>query len=102
MRRILTNDLKVAEDLVVKDVTTEKDITRVTVLSRGTPAMGLLIKGEEVKLLNAAKFTDEQPESQTPTAKTFQFQGRSEEMTLAVKGIIYTTISPESIEVPIQ
>lgn len=97
-----TKDLRITDDLIVKNVTAADGNTSVTVLSRGTPAMGLFIDGEQVKNMNDQEFAEDKPESQTPTAKTLQFQGQSEEMTLAVKAINYIKLSPESIDVPLQ
>lgn len=92
-----TKDLVVTPDLIIKEVSQDKETTSIRIASKGIPIMGLLIEGEQVQGENGN--STDLAESEQPVERVYQYQGIGENMKLMVKGINYARYAEQSIPI---
>nr|WP_010245146.1 DUF4179 domain-containing protein [Acetivibrio cellulolyticus] len=93
-------EIKVNDDLVIKNVYYEGENTCVVVSSKGIAVMGLMDGNEFMDMVDPNAF-DREAESPNAVDRIYRFKGKGENMKLEIKCINYSTYSDEVLEIPL-
>lgn len=94
-------DLKIADDLVLKQIYQEGSDTYAIISSRGIPVMGLFDAGRQLEQMNSNDLEYE-AESTKPEERIYKFEGTGKNLKLAVKYIRYSKCSSDIIKIPME
>ena len=95
-----TKDLKVDDEIIVKEIYYDGEETCVVVSSRGLPIIGLSNGEKFMEILNFDQYKS-YPESKEPIERTFRFAGKAKDMKLEFKNIINSISTDETISIPV-
>ncbi len=95
-----TKELKLADDLVIKNVYYEGENTCVTVESKGIPNIGLFIDGRQADSIGPVPSADNESYAGY-IGKVFKFKGRGDNMKLSVKTLCYAQFCDQTINIPV-
>jgi hypothetical protein len=93
-------DLRIADDLMVKQVYREGNDTCVVVSSRGIPVAGLFEGEKQLEQLNPEAF-DREAESTQQVERVYRFKGTGSNLKLGVKFIRYSRYSADTVDIPV-
>jgi|LSQX01.2.fsa_nt_gb hypothetical protein len=96
-----TQNLNVDDEVVLKKVYFEDDMTCVVVSSRGVPVMGMFSGDEQMEIVEPELY-DSEAVSDKAVDRTFRFEGKAQEMELRFKNVVYSVYANEneSISIP--
>ncbi len=97
-----TDNLKICEDLTVRDVRTRGDTLYVTFLTRGVPVFGLFYEGMQLNCKKPDAGIPQKPSPENPVELTYEFEGRGDSFVLKIKSIGYFKVIDEKINIPVE
>lgn len=95
-----TRELKVADDMAVKQVYKEGADVCVVISSRGIPVLGLFAGDKQLEQVNPDAY-DREAESAAPVDRVYRFKDTGGDLKLSVKLIKYLTYSKDTIDIPV-
>ena len=107
-----TKDMQISEDLIIKEVYQDDNITNLVLISRGIPVVGLFDGDMQMEQINCEEFSnpglDTMDESTQPTEIVYSFKNIDNanktdwKLELSVKYSRYTKYSRDIINIPIE
>lgn len=107
-----TKDMQISEDLIIKEVYQDDNITNLVLISRGIPVVGLFDGDMQMEQINSEEFSnpglDTMDESTQPTEIVYSFKNIDNanktdwKLELSVKYNRYTKYSRDIINIPIE
>jgi len=95
-----TKDLKVDDDVFIKEIYFEGNETCVVISSRGVPVFGLFSGEDQIKILNSEQYKND-PISEEPVERTFRFTGKSQDIRFKIKCTKNSIYTDETISIPV-
>lgn len=96
-----TKNLRLADDLTIKRVYRDGTGTCVVIASRGVPVVGLFEGDKQLEQVNSREL-DPEAESTVPVERIYRFNGTGSNLELAVKYILYSKYSADTVNIPVK
>ncbi len=94
-----TKNLKVDDEVIVKEIYYEGDETCIVVSSRDIPIMQVNV-GDDTGILNYDQYKND-VENEEPVERTFRLAGKQKEIKLQFKGMVNYIYTDETISIPV-